>query len=127
MFAVQSAFNQVGVAFVVAVFSLGLLTLLERADGLHIPADDTWAIQAWAELRAAGLTAELGFTVDDLAVHVEAMSRIFEHETQLALPRLSGLSSERGAVIIERALPALNDFLARLHNTLARDFLSALE
>jgi hypothetical protein len=28
MFAVQSAFNQVGVAFVVAVFSLGLLTLL---------------------------------------------------------------------------------------------------
>ncbi len=88
--------------------------------------DDAWLLELWADVRAAGFTKELGFTTRDLAFYEEAVSKLFQRETQLIASRASHLPAEQLAGMVERALPLINAFLARYHLQRARDFFAAL-
>ena len=50
----------------------------------HIAKDDTWTIEFWGELRAAGFTAALGFVPSDVAIFAEQVEATFANETELA-------------------------------------------
>ncbi len=109
-----------------ALERLGLLTVVRGGAGPRIPRTDVWLLEFWGGMRALGVLDDLSLSVADLAIHEEAVARMFEREQQLLLARLLELPSARAAELIERALPLINTFIARYHQALVRDFLAAL-
>lgn len=106
----------------------GVLAVVESDTGaLEVRAEDAWIIEQWGRIRAAGFTAELGFEVADLMIYVEAVNHMFEQERALLLARMSHLSPEVVARMIDGVLPVLNDFLTRYHNGQIRDFFAAMD
>jgi len=110
--------------------SLGIVAAAEEhADGkarLVIARDDAWLLETWAELRAIGFTESVGFSARDILMYEEAMSTLFAREAKLLTERLSTLSPEAAATMVERALPIINAFLVRYHDALARNYLATL-
>lgn len=106
---------------------LGLVGLAGGPGGQRVRSDDTWVLELWSQLREAGFTNELGFTVDDLVVYEEMVSSLFRRERRLVLERLSGLPVERVAQMMERALPLINTFFAHYHTAQVRNFFAAME
>jgi DNA-binding transcriptional MerR regulator len=104
---------------------LGLLATRQERGRMVLAFDDAYIVELWGQLRTAGFTVELGFTVDDLAMYAEAMSALLTREARLLAERLTGLPPGHGAELVRRALPLINAFLARYHTTLARNFLAA--
>lgn len=105
---------------------LGLLSIVDDPAGAQIPRDDVWVLEFWGGLRALGVLEALGLSVEDLATHEEAVTRMFEHEKRLLLPRALELPPARAAELVERALPLINTFVTRYHHALVRNFLAAL-
>jgi DNA-binding transcriptional MerR regulator len=91
-----------------------------------IARDDAWMLELFAELRAAGLSEELGFSALDLAMFEEAISVLFAREAEMLAARLSKLPADRAATLIERAVPLINSFLVRYHDTKLRNFFAAM-
>ena len=83
--------------------------------GRTISARDAWLIDLWGELRAAGLTKELGFTPQDLSVFEDVVSILFRAEVRLLTERVSHLPPQVLANMIERAMPLVNTLITRWH------------
>ncbi|MCA9637051.1 MAG: MerR family transcriptional regulator [Myxococcales bacterium] len=109
-----------------AMESLGLLTTVQAGGELRIAAQDAWMIELWGSLRAAGLSRELGFEVEDLGIYEEAISGLLEQEVGLLTPRLAHLPADEVAAIVQRALPLITTFITRYHLTKVRNFFSSL-
>ena len=109
-----------------AMESLGLLTTVQAGGELRIAAQDAWMIELWGSLRAAGLSRELGFEVEDLGFYEEAISGLLEQEVGLLTPRLAHLPADEVAAIVQRALPLITTFITRYHLTKVRNFFSSL-
>jgi DNA-binding transcriptional MerR regulator len=110
---------------------LGLIAAAEEhgPDGrarLVVARDDVWILETYAELRAIGFHESVGFSARDILVYEEAMSALFAREKKLLAERLSSLSPEQAATMVERAMPIINAFLSRYHDALARNFLATL-
>jgi len=113
------------------MIEIGLLAAAEEPgeDGephAVIARDDAWMLEIFAELRATGLNEELGFSALDFAMFEEAISALFAREAEVLAARLSKLPADRAAAIIERALPLINSFLVRYHDTKVRNFFAAM-
>ncbi|MEM9066956.1 MAG: MerR family transcriptional regulator [Myxococcota bacterium] len=93
---------------------------------LEIAAADAWMVELFGQMRRLGFTRELGFTVKDVMVYEEAMSRLFQEEVLLVSGRLAGLPPSQAAAMIERALPVIHTFLTRYHASRVRDFFGSL-
>jgi DNA-binding transcriptional MerR regulator len=104
---------------------LGQLATRQERGSTVLASDDAYIVELWGQLREAGFSVELGFTVDDLAMYVEALSGLLTREARLLTERLAGLPPGQGAEMVRRALPLINAFLARYHITQARNFLAA--
>lgn len=105
------------------MIEIGLLAIDPEG---RIARDDVWLLELWAEVRRAGLTDALGFETRDLAIYEEAVSRMFQRETQLIASRLGNVPPEKAAQLLERALPLVHTFIARYHVERARGFFSTL-
>ncbi len=96
-------------------------------DGREVmAADQSWLLEVWGELRAAGVSRELGFVVDDLAIYEEAIGALFTHEVMLVASRVQNLPPERVATLLERALPLVHTLLTRYHAMRVRQFFQTL-
>lgn len=95
----------------------------ERGEAI-IAEESAWIVELWSAVRAVGFSPENGFSVADFAVYEETVSKLFQRETEMLKERFAKLDPELAARMIERALPLLNDFLARYHATLVRNFFS---
>ncbi len=106
---------------------LGLLVTTEDAHGATlIASDDAWMIENWGQLRAAGFTRDLGFSPSDLGIFEEAVTTLFKRESEMLANRLSTLKPERLAGMVEGALPIINAFLTRYHETKVRTFFATM-
>ncbi|MGF1465550.1 MAG: MerR family transcriptional regulator [Sandaracinaceae bacterium] len=92
-----------------------------------IRADDAWLLETWAEIQRLGFVEDLGFTVDDLQVFEDAVSRLFQQEVLLLASRIQHVDPARAAVMVERVLPVVNALLVGLHQSKVRDFVSSIE
>ncbi len=99
---------------------------LVAARGDQVSSESTWLLDLWAQFRALGFTAALGFDVEELAIYEDAVQKMFERETQLAIPRLEGLPPEQVAEMIERALPLIHAIVIHLHTAAVRNFFALL-
>ncbi len=94
----------------------GFIVLRKGKSGARtISARDAWLIDLWGELRAAGLTKELGFTPHDLSVFEDVVSSLFRAEVRLLTERVSHLPPQVLANMVERAMPLVNTLITRWH------------
>ncbi len=106
---------------------MGLLGASRDAHGETVIAeDDTWIVELWGEVQSIGFSRENGFSVDDFALYEEAITGLFKRETDMLKERLAKLDPELAARMLERAIPILNNFLARYHATLIRNFFTGV-
>lgn len=105
--------------------TLGMLTTRMQGGRRVLLRDDVALLELWGGLRAAGLSAALGFRVDDLLLFHEAVAALLQKEVALLTERLAALPDGRAGALVERALPLVSAFLARHHTTQARNFLVA--
>jgi DNA-binding transcriptional MerR regulator len=89
--------------------------------------DMEWLVELWGQLRAAGFTESLGFTVDDLALYADAINGLVKQEAGMLKHRMSTLPPAQVAELVGRILPLIHTFLARFHTSLMRTFFSAIE
>jgi DNA-binding transcriptional MerR regulator len=109
------------------LIEIGAVAGARNEDGsFAIAAEDAWAIENFGRFRAAGYTAELGFTVDDVAPYVEAIDALLRRDVDIVTGRLSHLPPATVARMLERALPLVQEILARHHARRVNDFLSTL-
>lgn len=107
--------------------ALGLVGSAPDASGRHrLTEDDLPIYQLFAELRRAGFTRELGFTLDELAFYEGHVERLVGEEFRLLWRRLSHLPPEEAAGMIERALPIVHAMLARYHEKKVRDLFASI-
>jgi hypothetical protein len=106
---------------------LGLLTVTKRKGKASIAKDDAWILEVWGELRRVGFSRALGFTPKDILFFADALSAMFQRETSMLRDRLSTLAPEKVAPMLERAIPIINTFLARYHESLVRSFFASIQ
>jgi DNA-binding transcriptional MerR regulator len=105
---------------------LGYVAARKENGRLQIAADQAWLIETWGELRRAGFTKELGFTVDDLGEYEEAIGALFTREAQMLAGRVAHLPPERVATMIEKALPLIHAFITRYHEMRVKQFFASM-
>lgn len=110
-----------------ALDRMGLAPIVEVDGQRFVGHHDTWVYETLAELRAAGFTAEAGFSVEELGLYEEAISTLFEREKELLASRLTRFRADTAAVMVERVMPLVHRFLERYHEAKIRRFFSAWE
>lgn len=105
----------------------GLLTLRGEGAAAEVPQEDVWIVEAWMRLRQAGFDPALGFSPLDLAVYGEAMKSLVRQEARMFATRVGALSPDQAGKLLDRGLPLINEFLATLHTTRARQLLAAID
>ncbi|MFW5740084.1 MAG: MerR family transcriptional regulator [Myxococcota bacterium] len=109
------------------MLELDMLVTQQSEDGRTLIAkDDIWMLEFLSQLRAIGLTADLGFDVSDLAFYEEAITQLFDRERVFLQERLSELPPEQVGAMIERAIPVVHAFLVRYHEAKIRAFVADL-
>jgi len=106
--------------------SLGLLAATRGSSGPALRREDLWLVEAWGDLRRAGIDAASGFGPRDLLFADEAVGQLIEKEKELFLERLGGRSPAEVAKVLERSLPVMERLVARLHTKKAREFFASL-
>ena len=107
--------------------ALDLITLVED-DGIpRIPRASVWMLELWGQIRAVGLTEDIGFTVDDMLIYEQAVSSLFKQERELFTTRLANQSGAEVAEMLTRALPLIHTFIAHYHTAALREYFAALD
>lgn len=106
---------------------LELIGARQDDDGRDVIAqDDVWLVESWAEVQRLGFGKDLGFSVDDVVMYDEIVTRLFQSEAQLLASRLPSVDPERAAEMIERALPVVHSFITGMHRAKIRNFLASI-
>jgi hypothetical protein len=84
-------------------------------------------VEFWGELRASGFTTALGFVPSDVGIFAEQVEATFAKETELVKSRMSHLSPDEVARMVEAAVPLINQFVARYHESLVRKFFASIQ
>jgi len=106
---------------------IGVVSITKKKGRAHIAKDDAWMIELWGEIRAAGFSRALGFVPSDVGVFAEEVEATFAKETELLKHRLSHLSPDAVARMVEAAVPLINQFVARYHESLVRKFFASIQ
>ena len=104
---------------------VGILGSLLIDGKLHIAEDDVWMIDELVAMRSAGFTRELGFTMRDLLLYQETVTKLVNEEAVRMLPRLAHLSPDAVAKMLEQVLPVVHRFLVRTHTDRVRDIFNS--
>jgi DNA-binding transcriptional MerR regulator len=110
-----------------AIARAGVVTITKKKGRAHIAKDDAWMIELWSELRGAGFTRALVFVPEDVSGFAEEIESIFAKETAMLKQRMSHLPPEEVARLVEAAVPLLNQFMARYHESLVRKFFASIQ
>ena len=92
-----------------ALESIGAIRLIHRRNKVFLSRIDAEIVGVWGDMRAAGFTEELGFSVQDCRQHVEAAEALAHYEISTFLDRLDGKQTEGPAADMAQA--ALSNLL----------------
>ncbi len=108
--------------------ALGVLALARDDRGRTVVRqEDVWVLQFWAELRDAGFTPELGFSVDDLTIYVEAIEQFIHYEAGWLGRIVDKVPPTKLAQMVDRGVPLIHSFLTRHHESKVRAFITTLD
>jgi len=99
-----------------AVFArMGMLTLVDSADGLLISLPDSRLVEIWGEVRNAGFVEETGFPPENIGFYLEGAEFVARREAEVFFAMSRGeLPDERAASMLHVALPLMLDFFGLL-------------
>ncbi len=81
-------------------------------------------IKAFSDCRAAGLTAELGFTAHDLIIYIQAIKDLVALESRIFIARMQkNPSVELVTSLILKGLPAVDSVISSLHSKFMMEIL----
>jgi DNA-binding transcriptional MerR regulator len=110
-----------------ALVELGIVGAAQSEDGaLRVAAEDVWVFDYVGRMRVAGFTRERGFDVSLMAAYADAVDAILRRDVELISDRLTGLSPELVARMLERAMPLVHEFISRRHARRVNDYLSSI-
>jgi DNA-binding transcriptional MerR regulator len=104
---------------------IGILHVTQKRGRPQIAKEDTWMIDLWGEVRASGFTEALGFVPEDVTLFAQALETVFAKERVMLRERLAHLPPAEVARMVESAVPILNQFFARYHESLVRKFFAS--
>ncbi len=79
--------------------------------------DDVSIVEQLAQMRDAGLTAERGFGVEQMAIYRNAMERLVEKEVEFAVAGIAGsMGGEDVAKVAKVWVRGANEIIRALHN-----------
>jgi DNA-binding transcriptional MerR regulator len=105
----------------------GVLQVVKKKNRRYLAKEDAWIVELWGQLRASGYTKRLGFTPHDVTIIAQALEGVFAKERTLLVERVAHLPADEVARMVERAVPLLNQFMARYHESLVRRFFASLQ
>lgn len=109
------------------MLELGLVTAVPDKKGrLRMTDQETWLVEAVGELRALGLTRELGFLPAELATLLEAVDQLLQREVAMLSERLARVEPEQAAELVLRVLPVIDSIITRYHDTRVVQLLTEL-
>ncbi len=94
---------------------------------LRVRADDEWAFELLGKVRRAGFSRTLGFDAKLLRIYARAVASLVDREKRVITERLVGVAPEQVAGMLEKAMPLVDEFFARYHANLVRDFFASME
>lgn len=98
-----------------AFATMGMLDLIETADGLQVSIGDAKLIEIWGQIREAGFVEETGFPPENIAFYAEAAELVARRELEIFFAGSAGrISEERAAAMLQTALPLMLDFFGLL-------------
>ncbi|MGE4430419.1 MAG: MerR family transcriptional regulator [Sphingobium sp.] len=110
-----------------AFASMGMLSIMEEADGPHLKVTDAHLVEIWGRIREAGFVDDNGFPPENIAFYLAAAESVAAHEAAVffnaADPvgeegRSAGerppIEEERAAAMLHIALPLMLDFFGIL-------------
>jgi DNA-binding transcriptional MerR regulator len=106
---------------------IGVLEVVKKRGQKHIAKEDTWLLELWGELRASGFTRALGFVPEDVTIFAQALEAMFAKERAMLKDRLATLPPAEVARMVETAIPLINQFMARYHESLIRKFFASIQ
>jgi DNA-binding transcriptional MerR regulator len=106
---------------------MGILSIVKKKGRRLVPKEDGWIIELWGEMRGAGFTKALGFSPQDFTLFAESLEAMFQKERSLLRTRLAHLPPDAVAGLVESAVPLLNQFMARYHESLVRKFFASIQ
>jgi DNA-binding transcriptional MerR regulator len=106
---------------------IGVLHIVKKKGRQHVAKEDAWLLELWGELRASGFTKALGFMPEDVTIFAQALESMFAKERAMLKERLSQLPPDEVARMVESAVPLLNQFMARYHQSLVRKFFASIQ
>ncbi len=106
---------------------IGVLQIVKKKGQKLVAKEDAWMIELWGELRASGFTRALGFVPEDVTLFAQALEAMFAKERAMLKERLAGLPPDEVARMVESAIPLLNQFMARYHESLIRKFFASIQ
>ncbi len=106
---------------------LGVLEIVKKKGQKLVAKEDAWLLELWGELRASGFTRALGFVAEDITIFAQALEAMFAKERAMLKDRLAHLPPAEVARMVETAIPLLNQFMARYHESLIRKFFASIQ
>lgn len=107
--------------------SLGMVGSAPDESGKEQLLEDDMPIYAlFAEIRRAGFTRELGFTLDELTFYEDHVEKLVHAEMQMILRKVSHLPAEEVATMVGRAMPVVHAMLAHYHEKKVRDLFASM-
>jgi DNA-binding transcriptional MerR regulator len=94
-----------------ALDRIGVITLIDTADGPALSVTDAGLVNIWGRMRMAGFDEDRGFPPDILGYYIEAAEYVAGKEAELFLERVEGrIDEDEAATMLEFALPTMLDF-----------------
>jgi DNA-binding transcriptional MerR regulator len=95
--------------------AVGAVEIVVRDGKQCIEGSSVAIAEAWAAIRAAGFTEELGFTVQDVAIYVEMVEWLARDELQRFASRIAGkVEPELARRMAHAGIEHVNELLVRL-------------
>lgn len=98
-----------------AFAAMGMLTLLDGADGPELSLTDARLVEIWGLIREAGFVDENGFPPENIAFYKEAAEMVAAHEASIFFGAgEQRIEEEQAAAMLHTALPLMLDFFGLL-------------
>ena len=102
----------------------GVITVEGRGGAASVSREDAELLNAFARLRAVGISPERGFMPRDFDVIQDAVSQLARREIEFFTERYASLGADEAARVATEAVPILNQIISILHWRKIWSFLS---
>jgi DNA-binding transcriptional MerR regulator len=93
----------------------GVITVEGRGGAASVTREDAELLDAWARLKAVGISPERGFMPRDLKFIEDAISQLVRREMEFFTERYASVGADEAARVATEAVPILNQIISIVH------------